>query len=43
MGLWEQMLAFFRDCFSDEEYLMIDGSGVRVHQDAARTSQAQYT
>lgn len=41
-GLWEYILSYFREHFSDEEYLMIDGSGVRVHQDAARIAEGQF-
>ncbi|MDQ8209216.1 IS5 family transposase, partial [Coraliomargarita sp. SDUM461003] len=42
LGLWAHLLAYFRSELADEEYLMIDSSGVRVHQDASRVKEANF-
>ena len=42
IGLWAHLLGYFRNELSDEEYLMVDSSGVRVHQDASRIKEANF-
>lgn len=42
IGLWSHLLGYFREELADEEYLMIDSSGVRVHQDASRVKEANF-
>ena len=36
MGLWDRLLAFFRRRLADYEYVMIDSSVVKAHQDSMR-------
>jgi transposase len=40
-GLWSYMLTELAQEGADLEYLMVDSSSVRVHQDAARTHRGQ--
>ena len=40
-GLWSHLLAHFENQWADKEYLMVDSSSIRVHQDAARTHRGR--
>ena len=40
-GLWQHMLTALNDLYSDDEYLMIDSSIMRIHQDGSNPKGGQ--
>jgi len=41
MGLWQNILTKLNEAFSDEEYLMIDSTIMRIHQDGSNPRGGQ--